>query len=100
MTSKRQFLVKARRRFTREPTSRRSTEHLIGYWLGHKDSSMNGHYDRSPTQYKSWRKEWAEKTGCGFELPVKLGVVGPIGPNSAPTEVAAQEVANGVAVAA
>ena len=75
-------------------------EHLIGYWLGHKDSSMNGHYDHSPTQYKSWRKEWAEKAGCGFDLPVQLGFVGPKGPKVGPKSAEGQEVASEVGAAA
>jgi hypothetical protein len=58
---------------------------------------MNGHHDHSPTQYKSWRKEWAEKAGCGFDLRVQLGFAGPkVGPNAAE----AQEVASEVGAAA
>ena len=59
-------------------------EHLINYWTGHKDQSMNGKYDYSSKTLVHWRKCWAEKTGCGFEIPQDLGDVAPNAPKIAP----------------
>ncbi len=67
-------------------------EHLISYWLGHKDQSMNGRYDFSSRENVAWRKTWAEKAGCGFEFPSDLGLVGPIGPKIGPKTANVQEV--------
>jgi hypothetical protein len=59
-------------------------EHLINYWTGHKDQSMNGKYDDSSKALVHWRKGWAEKTGCGFEIPQDLGDVAPNASKIAP----------------
>jgi len=44
-------------------------EHLINYWTGHKDQTMNGKYDYSSRTLVGWRKGWAEKARCGFDVP-------------------------------
>ena len=67
-------------------------EHLISYWLGHRDKSMNDRYDFSSRRNVAWRKQWAEKAGTGFDLPLQLGVVGPIGPKAADAKGTASEV--------
>jgi hypothetical protein len=45
---------------------------------------MNDRYDFSSKKNVAWRKQWAEKAGCGFDLPLQLGLVGPIGPKVGP----------------
>jgi len=67
----------------RVPGKERVREHLIVYWTGH-NKSMNGKYDYSSKTLVDWRKGWAEKTGCGFEIPQDLGDVAPNAPKIAP----------------
>ncbi len=43
-------------------------EGLYKYWLGHADESMTDLYDKIKHDL-SFRKEWAEHCGFGFELP-------------------------------
>jgi len=75
-------------------------EHLISYWTGHKDQSINGCYDYSSKEFVAWRKNWAEKAGTGFEVPIKLGLVGPKRPMLDPNPAEVQRVASSVEEAA
>lgn len=71
-------------------------EHLISYWIGHKDHSMNGRYDYSSREFVAWRKSWAEKAGSGFAVPVKLGLVGPKASMLDPKPAAVQRVISSI----
>jgi len=42
-------------------------EGLRNYWMGHAGNSMGDHYDKIKEDVE-FRKEWAEKSGYGFEL--------------------------------
>ena len=70
------------------------------YWTGHKDQSINGRYDYSSKEFVAWRKNWAEKAGTGFEVPIKLGLVGPKRPMLDPNPAEVQRVASSVEEAA
>ena len=50
----------------------RVPEDLTKLWLGHADSSITDGYARQLREDVSFRREWAEKCGLGFEL-VHLG---------------------------
>ena len=41
---------------------------LIDYWMGHENPDMSARYGRQLLEDTSYRKEWAEKVGLGFEL--------------------------------
>jgi integrase len=43
-------------------------EGLRNYWMGHAGNTMDDLYDKIKEDVE-FRKEWAEKSGCGFELP-------------------------------
>ena len=43
-------------------------EGLRNYWMGHAGNSMDDLYDKIKEDVE-FRKEWAEKSGYGFELP-------------------------------
>lgn len=42
---------------------------LRNYWMGHADRNMDDLYDKIKED-ASFRRNWAEKAGCGFALPV------------------------------
>ena len=74
------------------------TPHQLLDW--HKDQSINGCYDYSSKEFVAWRKNWAEKAGTGFEVPIKLGLVGPKRPMLDPNPAEVQRVASSVEEAA
>ena len=43
-------------------------EGLYKYWMGHAGKDMSDLYDKIKEDV-SFRREWAEKSGYGFELP-------------------------------
>lgn len=43
---------------------------LIDYWMGHENPDMGARYGRQLLEDVKYRKEWAEKVGLGFELPL------------------------------
>lgn len=65
------------RRFRTEVLRRAGVpESLIGYWTGHADTTMNDLYARGLERNEQWRREWVEKAGVGFTLPLN-GLHGP-----------------------
>jgi integrase len=44
-------------------------ESLQKYWMGHRDPSMTGKYDKFADD-REFRKMWAQRCGIGFELPI------------------------------
>jgi len=43
---------------------------LIDYWMGHENPDMSARYGRQIVEDVKYRKQWAEKVGLGFELPL------------------------------
>ncbi len=43
---------------------------LIDYWMGHENDDMSTRHGRQLVEDIQYRKEWAEKVGLGFELPM------------------------------
>jgi integrase len=66
----------------------RVPEDLTKLWLGHADSSVTDGYARQIREDVSFRTEWSERVGLGFELPEAVHVGPPIA-----TEMAAENVA-------
>jgi integrase len=66
----------------------RVPEDLTKLWLGHADSSVTDGYARQIREDVSFRSEWSERVGLGFELPEVVHV----GPPMA-TEMAAENAA-------
>ena len=46
---------------------------LIDYWMGHENPDMSTRYGKQLVGDVTYRKEWAEKVGLGFELARKSG---------------------------
>lgn len=43
---------------------------LIDYWMGHENPDMSTRYGKQLVEDVKYRKQWAEKVGLGFELPL------------------------------
>lgn len=56
-------------------------EGLRNYWMGHAGNSMDDLYDKIKEDVE-FRREWAEKSGFGFELPSVVPNVPKIEPKS------------------
>jgi integrase len=48
---------------------------LIDYWMGHENDDMSTRYGKQLLEDVQYRKEWAEKVGLGFELPMSKPVL-------------------------
>lgn len=53
---------------------------LEHFWMGHADEEIGDTYSKLK-ELVSFRKEWTEKIGLGFDVPSKIIVIGPNGPN-------------------
>ena len=47
-----------------------SRQILIDYWMGHENPDMSTRYGKQLVEDVKYRKQWAEKVGLGFELPL------------------------------
>jgi integrase len=53
---------------------------LEHFWMGHADEEIGDTYSKLK-DLVSFRKGWTEKIGLGFDVPSKIIVIGPNGPN-------------------
>jgi hypothetical protein len=62
-------------------------ESVLNFWLGWGAEGMSGLYDKVKADV-AFRKEVANASGVGFDVPASLVSIEPIAPKPQPTEVA------------